>query len=178
MILHSTLPSSNIKCFILALIVLVFHTGAGWWTIFQLRVDIMSPAATRRLPQTFISCVCPSVRRACWTLFALSHLALRVDIVSPAAIERLPQTFICCVCQAWCLCVCPSVRRTRLASRRRMHLSRMPELASNVCVRLILALVVVRLENVGANRTVDATMRRRRQNTWVFAPRASFTFKC
>ena len=59
MILRSTLPSPNIKCFILALIVLVFHTGAGWWTIFQLRVDIMSPAATRRLPQTFISCVCP-----------------------------------------------------------------------------------------------------------------------
>ena len=82
------------------------------------------------------------------------------------------------------LCVCASVRlsgwrvrRTRLASRRRMRHSRMPALASNVCasvhlfvwrlcVYVMLALVVVRLENVGANRTVDVTTRRRRHSTW------------
>ena len=33
-----------------------------------------------------------------------------------------------------------------------------------LCVSVILALV--RLENVGSNRTVDANMRRRRHNTW------------
>ena len=70
----------------------------------------------------------------CWTIIALSHwLFSMVDIVSPAATRRLQQTFICCVCA--------SVR---------------------MCVSAMLALVVVRLENVGANRT----MRRRRQNTW------------
>ena len=38
-----------------------------------------------------------------------------------------------------------------------------------VCVSVIVALValvVVRLENVCANRTVDAIMNRRRQNAW------------
>ena len=35
-----------------------------------------------------------------------------------------------------------------------------------LCVSVIFALVVVRLENVGANRTVDASMRRCRHNTW------------
>ena len=43
------------------------------------------------------------------------------------------------------MCVCASVR---------------------LCSSVILALVVVRLKNVGANRTVDATKRRSRQNIW------------
>ena len=70
-----------------------------------------------------------------------------------------------------------------------MHRSSMPELASNVGVCLILALVVVRLENVGANRTVGKLHYASSQTEymayayrvriqWVFAPRASFTFKC
>ena len=48
-----------------------------------------------------------------------------------------------------------------------------------LCVSVILALVVVRLENVGANRTLDATMRRRRQNTWhmhIFRVRIQWVF--
>ena len=147
---------------------LVLQTGAGCWTLFAvamaLRVDIVSPAATRRLQQTFICCVCASVR-----LYGFPSVPLCLSVCPSVCLSICPYVHKCvcpsvrlsgglaghyfflCICPEGLLdiiflCVCPDglldlnlfCACVRACMRACMRL----------CLSVILALVVVRLESL------------------------------
>ena len=74
-----------------------------------LRVDIVTPAATRRLQQTFICCVCPSVRLSVCPSVHLSVCpSVRLSVCPSVRLSVCPSVRLS-VCPSFRLSLCPSV---------------------------------------------------------------------
>ena len=112
-------------------------------------------------------CVCASVRLCIpMSVCPSVHLSL-----CPSVSLSLCPSVRLSLCPSVPLCICPSAS-VHLSLCTSVPLSVCPSVplcvcpSVHLCVSVILALVVVHLDNFGANRTVDAIMRHRRQNTW------------